>query len=204
VLEQRIGRVHRLGQHRPVRVVHFIAKGTIEESMLGLLSFKKSVFAGVLDGGANEVFLGGTRLKQFMDSVEKVAAEIPRPMPAAGAADGSGAEQVPSAASASQAEPMVSPSQAAATPPSPPQQPLVSPQALGDLLTAGAAFLNQLGQSLRHADAGAAAGGSSGTSSLLGRDEATGQAYLKLPLPQGEALEAVMKLLHAFTGTPSR
>ena len=35
VLEQRIGRVHRLGQHRPVRVVHFIAQGTIEEGMLG-------------------------------------------------------------------------------------------------------------------------------------------------------------------------
>ena len=31
VLEQRIGRVHRLGQRRPVRVVHFIAQGTIEE-----------------------------------------------------------------------------------------------------------------------------------------------------------------------------
>ncbi len=48
VLEQRIGRVHRLGQHRPVRVVHFIAQGTIEEGMLGLLAFKKSMFAGVL------------------------------------------------------------------------------------------------------------------------------------------------------------
>src|SRR3712207_4842206 len=30
VLEQRIGRVHRLGQARPVRVVNFVAQGTIE------------------------------------------------------------------------------------------------------------------------------------------------------------------------------
>ena len=44
VLEQRIGRVHRLGQRRPVRVVDFIAQGTIEEGMLGLLKFKKSLF----------------------------------------------------------------------------------------------------------------------------------------------------------------
>ncbi len=44
VLEQRIGRVHRLGQQRPVRVVHFISQGTIEEGMLALLGFKKSVF----------------------------------------------------------------------------------------------------------------------------------------------------------------
>ena len=67
VLEQRIGRVHRLGQHRPVRVLHLIAQGTIEEGMLGLLAFKKSLFAGVLDGGQSEVFLGGTKLKRFME-----------------------------------------------------------------------------------------------------------------------------------------
>ena len=51
VLEQRIGRVHRLGQKGTVRVVNFVAQGTIEEGMLGVLKFKKSLFAGVLDGG---------------------------------------------------------------------------------------------------------------------------------------------------------
>ena len=40
VLEQRIGRVHRLGQTRPVQVVSFVAKGTIEEGMLAVLGFK--------------------------------------------------------------------------------------------------------------------------------------------------------------------
>ena len=49
VLEQRIGRVHRLGQRRPVQVVNFIAQGTIEEGMLSVLSFKDGPFAGVLD-----------------------------------------------------------------------------------------------------------------------------------------------------------
>ena len=83
VLEQRIGRVHRLGQRRPVRVVHLVAQGTIEEQMLGLLKFKKSVFTGVFDKGENEVFLGATRLKRFMDSVEKVteAASQASPVP---------------------------------------------------------------------------------------------------------------------------
>ena len=38
-----------------------------------MLAFKKSLFAGVLDGGANEVFLQGTRLSKFMESVEQVA-----------------------------------------------------------------------------------------------------------------------------------
>ena len=84
VLEQRIGRVHRLGQQRPVRVVHFISQGTIEEGMLTLLGFKKSVFAGVLDGGQDEVFMGGTRLKNFMESVEKATGSIPPSMPEQG------------------------------------------------------------------------------------------------------------------------
>jgi hypothetical protein len=41
VLEQRIGRVHRLGQTRGVQVVNFVAEGTIEEGMLPVLAFKK-------------------------------------------------------------------------------------------------------------------------------------------------------------------
>ncbi|MGH7129570.1 MAG: DEAD/DEAH box helicase, partial [Planctomycetaceae bacterium] len=81
VLEQRIGRVHRLGQQRPVQVVNFVSQGTIEEGMLNVLAFKKSLFSGVLDGGETEVFLGGSRLKQFIETVEKVTTAIPRREP---------------------------------------------------------------------------------------------------------------------------
>ena len=38
ILEQRIGRIHRMGQVRPVRVINFVAKGTIEEGMLSVLA----------------------------------------------------------------------------------------------------------------------------------------------------------------------
>src|SRR5262249_49881381 len=79
VLEQRIGRVHRLGQKQPVRVVNFIAQGAIEEGMLQVLKFKKSLFAGVLDGGAKDVFLGG-RLEKFMEQVEAATAAVPESM----------------------------------------------------------------------------------------------------------------------------
>ena len=72
VLEQRIGRVHRLGQSRSVQVVNFVAQGTIEHGMLSVLACKKSLFAGVLDGGETEVFMNGTRLSKFMESVEEV------------------------------------------------------------------------------------------------------------------------------------
>lgn len=79
VLEQRIGRVHRLGQSRSVQVVNFVAEDTIEECMLSLLAFKKSLFAGVLDGGASEVFLGGSRLAKFMESVTAVTEQAVKP-----------------------------------------------------------------------------------------------------------------------------
>ena len=82
VLEQRIGRVHRLGQRQPVQVVNFVAQGTIEEGMLSVLKFKKSLFAGVLDGGERDVFLGGSRLTRFMETVEKTTAAIAEPVAA--------------------------------------------------------------------------------------------------------------------------
>ena len=94
VLEQRIGRVYRLGQQRSVQVVNFVAEGTIEERMLSLLAFKRSLFAGVLDGGDAEVFLGGTRLSKFMESVEAVTVSAQEPLSAAAAnKSGLGAKQ---------------------------------------------------------------------------------------------------------------
>jgi len=78
VLEQRIGRIHRMGQKRPVRVVNFVAKGTIEEGMLSVLAFKRSLSAGILDGGSSEISLGGSRLNRFMKDVENVTAHMGR------------------------------------------------------------------------------------------------------------------------------
>ncbi|MEW5807452.1 MAG: helicase-related protein [Acidobacteriota bacterium] len=77
VLDQRIGRVHRIGQHRPVRVVNFVSEGTIEHGMLSILDFKRSLFAGVLDGNEDSVFVGETRLNRFMRMVEETTQAIP-------------------------------------------------------------------------------------------------------------------------------
>ena len=76
VLEQRIARIHRMGQKRPVRIVNFVAKGTIEEGMLSVLAFKRSLSAGILDGGSGEISLGGSRLNRFMRDVENVTGSM--------------------------------------------------------------------------------------------------------------------------------
>ena len=177
VLEQRIGRVHRLGQTRPVQVLSFVAKGTIEEGMLSVLGFKRSLFAGVLDGGASEVFLGGTRLKRFLESVEQVTTAIPpshveEPAPPEGqevaAADG----EVPAAAAA--------------------------PRGAADpwtgLLQAGLELLGRF----------AATGDGSGRSERASlpfereRDERTGQTYLKIRMPEPAVVDRVADALQAL------
>jgi superfamily II DNA or RNA helicase len=76
ILEQRIARIHRLGQPRPVQIVNFVAKGTIEEGMLSVLAFKRSLSAGILDGGSGEISLGGSRLSRFMKDVEDVTGHM--------------------------------------------------------------------------------------------------------------------------------
>jgi len=65
VLEQRIGRIYRLGQKKHINVFNFISRGSIEHRILYLLDFKKSVFTGVIEEeGKDEVMLEG-----FMESV---------------------------------------------------------------------------------------------------------------------------------------
>ncbi|OWK44357.1 DEAD/DEAH box helicase [Fimbriiglobus ruber] len=78
VLEQRIARVHRMGQSRPVRVVNLVTRGTIEERVLRTLESKQSLFAGVFDGDEDEIaFTGATQPKLF-DAVRELVGE-PKP-----------------------------------------------------------------------------------------------------------------------------
>ncbi len=49
VLEQRIGRAHRMGQKRPVQVFILVTEDTLEENLLGTLSAKQELFLAALD-----------------------------------------------------------------------------------------------------------------------------------------------------------
>ncbi|MFO0851764.1 MAG: DEAD/DEAH box helicase [Gemmataceae bacterium] len=55
VLEQRIARVHRMGQSRPVRVVNLVTRNTIEERVLRVLEAKQELFTGLFEGDEDEI-----------------------------------------------------------------------------------------------------------------------------------------------------
>ena len=185
VLEQRIGRIHRLGQHRPVRVVNFVAQGTIEHGMLSLLSFKQSLFSGVLDKGKDEVFLGGTRLKRFMDSVDKTTSAIPESMPqqARAGENGDGTEQEVSTETKKK--------EAAET---------LRQQTWDDLVSTGLSFLDKLGQTLLGQEGQSNKPASKAFSGLkVETDKATGQRHLKLPIPKKEVLTGLANLFNELS-----
>ena len=186
VLEQRIGRVHRMGQSRGVQVINFIGQGSIEEGMLSVLAFKESLFAGVLDGGEHEVFMQGTRLSKFMESVEQVAGAI-------GAAD-TDAEVSPVLNAAQDAPVEPTSPLTEATAPAPQDPATDKPASAGDapdpwaaILEAGAALLQGLAASR------GASGDAGAPPMAIERDPVTGQASLRVPLPDPAVLQRLAK-----------
>jgi SNF2 family DNA or RNA helicase len=81
VLEQRIARVHRLGQHRPVQVFNFVTRESIEERVLKTLNLKRSLFQGIFAGTANEVSFEALGRRAFLDTVRDMVAEEPMRTP---------------------------------------------------------------------------------------------------------------------------
>lgn len=76
VLEQRIARIYRLGQQRNIQVINMVASQTIEERMLSTLNFKSSLFEGILDNGADSIFLEDSKLDKIMDSIKDVVETV--------------------------------------------------------------------------------------------------------------------------------
>ena len=185
VLEQRIGRVHRLGQSRPVQVVNFIAQGTIEQSMLGVLQFKKSLFTGALDGGEKEVFLGGSRLTRFMQTVDKATGEIPVAEPE----ESPTPEERPTPAGQAAAR---EDDQAQATRDEDRTERPTEADPWSGLIQTGVSFLEQLSHVARGSAQPEAA--ARPCVSIIRRDRETGEPYVHLPVPKPEVLDKLLAM----------
>lgn len=70
VLEQRIGRIYRIGQKSNIQVINLISLNSIEEQMLSKLRFKADMFAGALDNGDDEVLLESGKLQTIVEQFD--------------------------------------------------------------------------------------------------------------------------------------
>jgi SNF2 family DNA or RNA helicase len=82
VLEQRIGRIHRLGQRRPIDVYNLVSEPGIESRIADLVGSKKAFFTGLFDGTTDEVTF--ERSGSFLSRIERIVAPAisPAPIPA--------------------------------------------------------------------------------------------------------------------------
>ena len=186
VLEQRIGRVHRLGQYRTVRVINFVSESSIEERILELLKFKKSVFTGALDdAGENVVMIGESRLKQYMQSVETMTENLPK-------VDASMERQEQREAERDEKEANLKEQTAekeeAITTRKEDDQRL---DYFNDLITSGTQFLMNLNKAISQP----AQTPGKYPSTFIDRDEKTGKTYLKIPLPKPEVVQNIFSTL---------
>ena len=213
-LEQRIGRVHRLGQTRPVQVIHLLTEGSIEERVWKTLQLKKALFSGLFDQTADEISFEKLGRKSMMQVIKETFADgSGRPEP----------EEQPAAPApkAEEPEPLSQPSgEAVAAEGGAEREDAVAAgsrsasevelaAAAGNLLEAGVRFLESL--SPRSATTGRANGGdgavtgappsagmeplTNAVANLVRTDPATNRPVLAFPLPETLTAERISDAL---------
>ena len=211
VLEQRIARVHRLGQKSKVQVVNLVSIGTIEHRMLDVLAFKTGLAKGVLDDGEDSIFMEDSKFNKFMESIqeltaipehqadeveepipvvapeeieEKLPEDAPRPLPKEDDWKKEGDKEptdVPRSSGSGGSRNGKLGSVAGGTPE------VGSPQALMQM---GMQFLSGLAQTLSDPKATQQL-----VESITETDEKTGQSYLKIPVQGKEMVQNAFKIL---------
>jgi superfamily II DNA/RNA helicase len=88
VLEQRIGRIYRIGQKHPIDVYNLVCSEGIEARIFALVGSKKALFTGLFDGTSNEITF--ERSGSFLSRLEKIVDPVKVPdLKDDGAEDGS-------------------------------------------------------------------------------------------------------------------
>jgi superfamily II DNA or RNA helicase len=79
VEDQATARAHRIGQTRPVTAVRLVARGTIEEAVLGLHEAKRALAAGILEGTETAAALDSDELMKLIRRGFEVDLPVPPP-----------------------------------------------------------------------------------------------------------------------------
>lgn len=205
ILEQRIGRIYRLGQEKQVQVINLIAEGTIEHRMVMRLKFKSNLAEAVLDTGEDQVFMSDKKFKDFMAELQKVQPEGKIPTPAEASSD----ENFETRPTKAQTDPQIAPEfpiedwwEEETSKETQPQKSSEGQQKASkksgkaeSLVQTGMSFLSQLTQTLSDERA---------TQQLVRqiteKDEKTGQTYVKLPVENEAIVQNAVKLLAGFLG----
>lgn len=193
VLEQRIGRIYRIGQIRNIQVINLVAVQSIEEQMLLKLKFKTGLFDGVLNGGDDEVYLNDNKLEEIVKDLGFVQ-EPSGADPGVYAAPQQSAEsEEPEApkdlvaqetdASVSEPDPAVQEETPAGPAPGKESDP-------GDLIAQGVSFFSGLVRALKEPD-----GPRKLADSLVREDPDTGKASISIPVSGKEAVSELLGLL---------
>jgi hypothetical protein len=186
-------------------VINSETQGGIEHGMLGLLKFKQSMFSGALDKGDNDVFMGESRFKRFMNTVEAVTGALKT-----GEVDAAAIQEATEdrqTAREEKEDPVDLPGAKTAdincgTPTHPPAR----AETIRDLLRMGAAFLNRVSDSLEKSgeqkpnEKGGSLSGAGAffKGARLSEAGKTGQKIIQIPVPEDAALERAVKIVEHF------
>jgi superfamily II DNA/RNA helicase len=202
VLEQRIGRIYRIGQKRNVSIINMVSTGTIEHKMLGVLSFKKGLSEGILDHGEDAIFMGDSKFKILMNSVEEMM--VYDSSTAVQSSSDEADEIQPVSVQNYQISSVEEPEQQQEIPFAPSfigDDDEIQPEEVkekaaaeagtpGDLIQAGLSFLGKLSQTISSPEATQKL-----VSTLVQKDEKDGITYLKIPIENEKVIENALTLL---------
>ncbi len=153
----------------------------------------------MLDGGEKEVFLGGSRLTKFIESVEAATSCIPTTTAEDENADTAPPAPAPEPEPPQQKQPTkkdATPTPTPAPAPAPGSEteednrpaPTVPTNPWAGLLQVGAALLQQLVANPQTPSGG----GNGSAASFVRKDEQTGEQYMRFPMPPPDVLNQAM------------
>ena len=187
VLEQRIGRIYRIGQKRNIQVINMISKDSFEERMLATLDFKASLSDGILDGGDDTVILDDNKMNKLMDTVTEFVEESGQkgvgsmPMDSE-VLQGEAVATAPEDVSVAEVPDLEQPDEESAE-----ETESYNPE---KLVEKGVEFLSGLAETLKSPEKTARL-----VNSIVHTDPESGRQELRIPLPGKDTVESILGLV---------